>query len=176
MEVLHWLEWMGLSFAAYGIVAGAVRGFTPQFTRFCVWAVVVAVVGFLGFASRALAGSLADAPAQQIQLEVWLELALILSLVFLVGAFRRLLFGWIQFGGRMGDRLLGAGIGLCSSLIAWLVLVGAAENFQPGVMDKGLYARRVAQGVATPFVWFPNEFQLRIFHFSHASELISAED
>ena len=175
METLHWLEWMGLSFAAYGIVAGAVRGFTPQFTRFCVWLVVLAGVGFLGFATRALAGSLADAPGQQVQLVVWLELALILSLVFLVGAFRRWLFGWIQFGGRMGDRLLGAGIGLCSSLVAWLVLAGGVENFRPGAMHDANHALVVAQTASVPMTWLPHELQLSIFQFAKQTKNPSAE-
>ena len=163
MEQLHLLEGIGLSFAAYGIVAGAIRGFTSQFTRFSVWLLAITATSLLGVFIKTISSNLTKDLKQAIRLEIWIEIGTLLLFVFLLGALRRLFLGGIKNGGRIGERLLGIITGFASSTLMWLIVIGGSENVKPGIINEGKYTLEVAGKLTRPFTLLPEDIQLKIF-------------
>ena len=93
LESLLWIDWVGLALAAYGLVAGAVRGLTQQFSRSAVWVLAALVGGLAQGATAWLATQFQDDAAAQLRWDAWFQLAVILAAVLALGALRRLLFG-----------------------------------------------------------------------------------
>lgn len=126
LEALLWIDWIGLALAAYGLVAGAVRGLTQQFSRSVVWVVAVLATGAGSGATVWLAGLLADEGAAEVKLAAWLQLTVVLLAVLALGAMRRWIFGPSGAARTLADALLGALSGLVFAAIAWLLIWGVA--------------------------------------------------
>lgn len=132
LNELLWVDWIGLTLAAYGLVAGAVRGLTQQFSRLLVWGFAVLAAGVAGGATAWLAERFAgDEVGALARLDAWLQLALILAAVPALGALRRLICGQGSGAKTLADTLLGALSGLVFAALVWLLVWGAAVQTQP---------------------------------------------
>ncbi len=149
LESLHWLDWLGLSLAAYGLAAGAVRGMTQQFSRLLVWMAAVAGAGALSSLLDSLAGAFSSNPERVTMLSSWFQLAVVLLGVLLLGSLRRLLVGRLGNARTAADALLGAVAGLLLATLSWLLLLGTTSLIQgPAGLEEssGLpLARRLGQ-------------------------------
>lgn len=131
LNELLWVDWIGLTLAAYGLVAGAVRGLTQQFSRLLVWGFAVLAAGVAGGATAWLAERFAnDESAALARWDAWLQVALILAAVPALGALRRLILGQGAGSKTLADTLLGALSGLVFAALAWLLVWGAALQTQ----------------------------------------------
>ncbi|MAW61645.1 MAG: hypothetical protein CMJ94_12550 [Planctomycetes bacterium] len=130
LESLLWIDWVGLALAAYGLVAGAVRGLTQQFSRSAVWVLAALVGGLAQGATAWLATQFQDDAAAQLRWDAWFQLAVILAAVLALGALRRLLFGSSGAARTLADALLGAVSGLVYAALAWLLLWGVMLQAQ----------------------------------------------
>lgn len=131
LNELLWVDWIGLALAAYGLVAGAVRGLTQQFSRFLVWGFAVLAAGVAGGATAWLAERFSgDGGGADSVLDAWLQLALILAAVPALGALRRLVLGAGTGSKTLADTLLGALSGLLFAALAWLLVWGVALQTQ----------------------------------------------
>jgi len=155
LNELLWVDWIGLALAAYGLVAGAVRGLTQQFSRLLVWGFAVLAAGVAGGATAWLAERFAgDGAGAHASWNAWLQLGLILAAVPALGALRRLLLGQGSGSKTLADTLLGALSGLAFASLAWLLVWGTALHTQVGA-DKELasaqsapWARTLSRGPA----------------------------
>jgi hypothetical protein len=131
LHELLWVDWIGLTLAAYGLVAGAVRGLTQQFSRFLVWGFAVLAAGVAGGATSWLAERIAGSEGQALaSWNAWLQLGLILAAVPALGALRRLLLGTGTGSKTLADTLLGALSGLAYAALVWLLVWGTALQTQ----------------------------------------------
>jgi len=131
LNELLWVDWIGLTLAAYGLVAGAVRGLTQQFSRLLVWGFAVLAAGVAGGATAWLAERFAGDEAQALATwEAWLQLALILAAVPALGALRRMVLGRGSGAKTLADTFLGALSGLVFAALVWLLVWGAALQTQ----------------------------------------------
>lgn len=126
LEALLWIDWVGMALAAYGLVAGAVRGLTQQFSRSSVWVIAVLAAGAGSGATAWMAGLMAEEGAAQGRMDAWLQLAVVLLAVLALGAVRRWVFGPSGAARTLADALLGAVSGLVFAAIAWLLIWGVA--------------------------------------------------
>jgi uncharacterized membrane protein required for colicin V production len=131
LNELLWVDWIGLMLAAYGLVAGAVRGLTQQFSRLLVWGFAVLAAGVAGGATAWLAERFAgDEAGALASWEAWFQLALILATVPALGALRRLFLGRGTGSKTLADTLLGALSGLVFAALVWLLVWGTALQTQ----------------------------------------------
>ena len=126
LEALLWIDWIGLALAAYGLVAGAVRGLTQQFSRSAVWVLAVLAAGAGSGATVWMAGLMAEEGAGQTKLAAWLQFTVVMLAVLALGAVRRWVFGPSGAARTLADALLGAVSGLVYAAIAWLLIWGVA--------------------------------------------------
>lgn len=150
LEALLWIDWVGLALAAYGLVAGAIRGLTQQFSRSAVWILALLAAGAASGATGWLAGSFADEGAAQDRLDAWLQLAVVLLAVLSLGSIRRWLFGASGAARTLADALLGAFSGLVFSALAWLLIWGvsvhALENDELNDSPGATWAETLSRG------------------------------
>lgn len=128
LEDLHWIDWIGLALAAYGLAAGAVRGLTQQFSRWTVWLVALLFAGAATPVGDWLAGVFGEGTEQLAALKAWMQVGMVLLAVLLLGGLRRLLVGPWEGPGGVGDRLLGLICGAGTALVIWLLVFGTAEH------------------------------------------------
>jgi uncharacterized membrane protein required for colicin V production len=137
LNELLWVDWIGLTLAAYGLVAGAVRGLTQQFSRLLVWGFAVLAAGVAGGASEWLAERIASEDARALaSWEAWLQLALILAAVPALGALRRLVLGRGTGSKTLADTLLGAISGLIFAALVWMLVWGTALQTQENAANE----------------------------------------
>jgi uncharacterized membrane protein required for colicin V production len=156
---LHWLDWMGLTLAAYGIAAGAVRGMTQQFTRFMVWVAAVLVTGIASPALSFVASWFVAEQGGLQRLAAWFALAAVLLAVLLIGGIRRLVFGRLGNARSLADRLLGMVCGLGVATLAWLTLLGAAYHAYGSASLEGTYSLDVARATTAAYRKLPDSLQ-----------------
>lgn len=117
-DALYPLDWLLLALLAFGVAAGAARGFVHQFSRFLVWLFALLTAASLSpIALEFLAGKPGENVAQNVE---W-----ILSWVALPGFFllRHWLFSWWQAIAPSGlSRLGGTLLGFLSSVLVALTL------------------------------------------------------
>ena len=155
METWHWLDWLGLSLAAYGLTAGFVRGFSPQFTRFLVWVAAFVLLALVNFLLQGIADFFANGSPQAATLLLSLELAFLFLSVLLLGVLRRLLFSWLRAGGGLGDRILGSAFGFVVSAFLWTVLFSAQREIMASEETSPISAP-VYEVLTVPFRWIPD--------------------
>jgi uncharacterized membrane protein required for colicin V production len=156
---LHWLDWMGLTLAAYGIAAGAVRGLTQQFTRLMVWVTALLVAGVASPALGWVASWFMAQDAGQRRLAAWFALATVLISVLLVGGLRRLIFGRLNNAKSFADRLLGMVCGLGVAVLAWLTLLGVSYHGYGAPGLGGTYSLAFAQRTTAAYRRLPDSVQ-----------------
>jgi uncharacterized membrane protein required for colicin V production len=137
LNELLWVDWIGLMLAAYGLVAGAVRGLTQQFSRLLVWGFAVLAAGVAGGATAWLAERFSSEEAgNHASWDAWLQLGLILAAVPALGALRRLVLGNGSGSKTLADSLLGALCGLLFAGLVWLLVWGTAFQTQSNADER----------------------------------------
>lgn len=170
LESLLWIDWIGLALAAYGLVAGAVRGLTQQFSRSLVWvgaaAATGAVSGLTDGLARAISGEDGDFQAWQ----TWLQALVLIGLVLALGGVRRLVFGRSGQAHTLADMLLGTASGAVFAIIAWLTLWGVSLRGFDDVALLEAPGRPVYDALRAPLEAVPAAVRSPLWELPPASE------
>jgi len=126
LEELHWVDWVGLTLATYGVVAGAVRGLTQQFSRCLTWGVAVLFAGAASPFCRWGAELLSEDAVQTRALSSWFQLALLVFALLFFGSIRRYFLARLGNASTLADRLLGTLSGAATAALIWLIVIGTA--------------------------------------------------
>lgn len=131
MPSLHALDWIGLTFLAYGLVAGFMRGLVNQSTRIAVLLLALVCSAWLAAAGIQIASWI---PVESEQAAYALSDMLFfgLLLVFLTGV-RRFLFGWLESPSTGLSRFGGLALGIVGAWILYgVALCGYSWWIQDG--------------------------------------------
>ncbi len=168
MQELHWLEWIGLTLVVYGVVAGATRGLTQQFTRFLTWAAAVVLTGSLASVISWAASQFVNQPDSQSMLVSWFSFFTLLVAVVLLGGVRRILFGSICAGKSFADRFMGAIFGSGVAILAWLTLYGGVLHAYRLPHIENQRCHSWAQVLTSPYRHLPLSLQSDLFQFDQS--------